>query len=734
MRQIITMISLVCALALMADVPVRYAGSNLQEEQVKNLRYSSDAVRSAMVNLSPSMKSMPVSDLQPEPGSGTEVTVRLDYDETLVKPEVLVIARTDTSEPEVEKVELCYEDYDNWTYDENDPSTWEPPVVYLHEVTRTLEPGQYLFAPLFFNEKEEPVFPTKSIELDSSDIVLDFSLEDATEVLQFHPVTHEGMDFNTALVNSTCESSIYYVNHLTVSIDGKKELLSFATPFINPDMILSPDSPLKIYFSCLFACDKGKDFLSMGPLTVDNTNGINNADDYVGLRSNAVNTIFRPNEESYRVDAKYFSCFGYKFGMMHPDFFLPSNTVILGSDQEYIGYNEYYLANLSKDNVLEILAIDDLPEYGFSMFDAPLGFSCNLFGTVPPFYSEINGKIYGAWRPLGQIGVDYACGMNMPFAGIEKGSYVLPEPNMNFAMPFERDKEILFGNNTPIVQFTTLSSSSFKFNFIGRLQESMNADLMASDIRMTLSGEDISAMFGETGCPDIEGMISTVSKNPGPLEIDLRCSNRLIDGKVPATTAMTMNWDASAGKTPPALQMLQFRDLEDNVTDRFVSKNDAVMNFAAGCFYFNEEVIAYDCERPLEVIAEVAPRGTENFSELTVIEMPEKFYMPGYGAFYTASLESIVDDSPDGWYDVRITLHGENGTQVQTLSPAFHIGDSNSVMDIAADSVRVEGSDIIALEGSRIYDMDGRERMARGLERGIYLVRTGAGTCKVVVR
>ncbi len=55
--------------------------------------------------------------------------------------------------------------------------------------------------------------------------------------------------------------------------------------------------------------------------------------------------------------------------------------------------------------------------------------------------------------------------------------------------------------------------------------------------------------------------------------------------------------------------------------------------------------------------------------------------------------------------------------------------------DRDADAVRAEGSDIIAPEGSVVYDLNGRRVRGEGLRQGIYLVRTPDGTTvKVMIR
>lgn len=63
--------------------------------------------------------------------------------------------------------------------------------------------------------------------------------------------------------------------------------------------------------------------------------------------------------------------------------------------------------------------------------------------------------------------------------------------------------------------------------------------------------------------------------------------------------------------------------------------------------------------------------------------------------------------------------------------------DSSTVAELPSDAgdVYVCGSDIVAPEGSRVFDLSGSERRPSGLDRGIYIVVTPAGrTAKLIVR
>ena len=50
------------------------------------------------------------------------------------------------------------------------------------------------------------------------------------------------------------------------------------------------------------------------------------------------------------------------------------------------------------------------------------------------------------------------------------------------------------------------------------------------------------------------------------------------------------------------------------------------------------------------------------------------------------------------------------------------------------DAVRAEGGNIIAPEGSEVYDLGGRKVAAHGLRRGIYIVRLPGSTRGIKIK
>ena len=190
--------------------------------------------------------------------------------------------------------------------------------------------------------------------------------------------------------------------------------------------------------------------------------------------------------------------------------------------------------------------------------------------------------------------------------------------------------------------------------------------------------------------------------------------------------------------------MLKNRD--GNPTVRFASPADGKIALAGGDFVRNQYMrdtgseglvsSEYYTYSPADIKVEYAPRGSEEFAELTVGEDPAKFFMPGYGAYWEGTLGTVDRESPDGWFDLRVTLTDASGnSQMQTISPAFRVESLSSVEDAVTDKdacIRVENGRIIAPSGAEIYDICGRPASSAPAP-GIYIVRHAGKSVKVIL-
>ena len=268
----------------------------------------------------------------------------------------------------------------------------------------------------------------------------------------------------------------------------------------------------------------------------------------------------------------------------------------------------------------------------------------------------------------------------------------------------------IYGNTVPIAVTMTpmeedeplpeeffemlLDMGWISYGYIGRNGEVRTADLFTTDIKQ--SAED------------------------GLHEITITNSNTLIDGRITGVNKTELKCVmASEDWFPPTMQTLMFRGGDGVVTDRLSKKDESVLEFYAGDFKikFDEETgLGWMETDPIErVKVEYSPQDSGRWVEIAVAEVPEMFFMPGYGYFYRGSLGGIDVKEMEQWYDLRITLTDKTGNcQTQTISPAFNIKSDSGVSSTESmESIILTNKDgILQIMGCecpevRVFDMTG---------------------------
>lgn len=209
--------------------------------------------------------------------------------------------------------------------------------------------------------------------------------------------------------------------------------------------------------------------------------------------------------------------------------------------------------------------------------------------------------------------------------------------------------------------------------------------------------------------------------------------NILIDDKIDGCVTVELGIKKGEGMAtdfvPPVITFLGMHDAAGSLTDRFETAAHGTIEFYAGDFFLDYnwslgefDVPVYQCKPTSSVKVEYAPYQTDNFAELTVTEVPEKYFYPGWGNYYTVPLKDVSAKSANAWFDLRISLEDEAGnTHVQTLSPAFRINDASGVETVYSDSGSCE---------SVYYDMMGRR--VDNPANGIFIERRGNVSRKVM--
>ncbi len=167
-------------------------------------------------------------------------------------------------------------------------------------------------------------------------------------------------------------------------------------------------------------------------------------------------------------------------------------------------------------------------------------------------------------------------------------------------------------------------------------------------------------------------------------------TNIEVDG-IPGSNVTEFTYDENNSDWwVPTLQMLHYRNAAGQITNRFDRAEDGSIEFAGGDFTQGGDPSANEMwytESQAQVKVEYAPRGQNDFSELESAEIPEMYFMPGFGHFYRVNLGQVCRPSTDQWYDLRVTMTDDAGnTMTQTISPAFKINMAGGVDAVAADS------------------------------------------------
>ena len=244
-----------------------------------------------------------------------------------------------------------------------------------------------------------------------------------------------------------------------------------------------------------------------------------------------------------------------------------------------------------------------------------------------------------------------------------------------FSYPIE-NKQGYFGQNCPLlVTNVQLIGNIFGFNFdyIGRYGEKMR-QLLSTNIKV--DGDD----FYSAEEPFFVQLESPLS---GEVDVTVTDETLTVDDLAGSNITKLHFVAGTEDPNPPTATMLQFKTVNGDVTDRFDTSADGILEFSAGDFNFmltsNQEE-AYSRQAPAGVEVSYSPYGEKEWNLLSVVEVPDN-YWPLMGWFYRGSLSDVKRRGQNGWYDLKIRLTDASGNwQEQVLSPAFRIADSETGM------------------------------------------------------
>ncbi len=287
--------------------------------------------------------------------------------------------------------------------------------------------------------------------------------------------------------------------------------------------------------------------------------------------------------------------------------------------------------------------------------------------------------------------IEYVSIKSGDLATTEDGSEPVVYPGHPAFSYTNEEKTGIYGNSTPICVCTSRHfysgemATEFFFlytDYAGRLGEMRGTDPNFLQTTFKYKGEAIEELPRER-------------PQEGVFDLTFVNSNIDVDGIAGKNVTRIISDQAKEDWMAPTLQMLQFKDKNGTVTDRFATADDGVLEFAGGDFEYKEtERSLYNICQPQTAAVSYAPYSKDTWQTLTVEEIPDLYHMPGFGYFYRGTLASVTTPSDNGWYDLKISLTDLSGNQqTQIISPAFKIENGSGIASATATDISVYAYD-----------------------------------------
>lgn len=324
----------------------------------------------------------------------------------------------------------------------------------------------------------------------------------------------------------------------------------------------------------------------------------------------------------------------------------------------------------------------------------------------------------------------------------------------DFSISMDDMDDCVMGNTSPLLVVACknyndtndpdILHSTFVLQSVGRKGELRDADIAAiptPEVRYNGEPVEINGSFGQW-C----NSWAREKHEPGVMEYRFVNSNARIDGLPVENTTVIKVDNSKSDRTAPTLTMLQLRDINGRVTERFGNLDDAVIMLSGSDFTYNvdDNRSEWLSHAPMAVKVEAAAEGSDKWQDVEMTEQPSHLMMPLYGSYFTGSLSSLDKPASGQWYKLRVTLTDPTGnSQQQTLSHAFRSEAWSGLTNIAPDTeatIRINGNRVSA-QGCdiKVLTIDGRVA-ASGRDNitiprpGLYIVNAGGVSTKVTVK
>ena len=315
----------------------------------------------------------------------------------------------------------------------------------------------------------------------------------------------------------------------------------------------------------------------------------------------------------------------------------------------------------------------------------------------------------------------------------ENGGYNAPENHVRsqlypghpkFSFTEKTTSNVIYGAGCPINSLRIVPEINggkeylnIISSYIGRYGELRDADYMLAEQSEQQVSSDVYKITIENNNVKVDGL----------------------DGKNKTELVMMQK---ESDHIPPTMQMLQFKDKNGNITDRFANPADGVVEIAGGDFSYNpvpESYAGYYTCNPATIKVTCTPFGKDNTLAIPMEEIPDSYFMPGFGYFFRGSFENIPASMEKQWYDLMVTFTDPTGnSQTQTISPAFCIDGTLAGLDemqslqsyikIVGDMLIVKGVEnatiqLLSVDGRLVSSNTDGKIYIGSLPRGVYVVK-----------
>ena len=400
----------------------------------------------------------------------------------------------------------------------------------------------------------------------------------------------------------------------------------------------------------------------------------------------------------------------------------PGNTNYTLADDEPC---RYYLCNAHEDDSSPISYFIS-PQVGDGEYP---WFPMSTL-TRDPFVTLENGSVVHIFKGLISLEDNTYC--VQPDHDAESGYSFYPTSSRNPVHTFDVEKmKTISGNSCPIMVQSMLSDvlpsgdtqKSLYFNgYLGRNGETRESDWFVIHSTIKVDGDTVA------DADMLSAFNWTKNVDQGLVDVTVTNENVDVDG-LPGKNVTNIHFDmAGNDDIAPTLQMLDFRDMEDNAIDRFSTVDEGKLQFYCGDFNVDyidnaEHTQYFICNDLANVEVAYSPYQADTWAPLDATEVSEYFF-DGMGHYYAASLASVTGEAYEGWFDLKIRLEDAAGNwQEQVISPAFRIDN------LAYSSVATVGSNN-AHEVAR-YNLAGQRVDSNAT--GVVIIKMSDGTARKVL-